>query len=295
MLLLLSCITGCVAGEEVLAPISWKDQLPKWLSSSILWFADHEEGTFQDWEDEGTDDFFAGGGIFLTDTANASASICPHPVHSGRYAAQATIQAAWQCQNGNKAVRLMRWTDKPWDEGGDYFPEEAYYSTWMYFPAAYNPNKQPAWDPGDGGWWNVFQFKSDDFQGVSQPVWVLNVATEEKTNAMFFYLYSKYNPPFSFEAFSFLPIPVGKWVHVEAFYRKSTPNQSDGHIILWQDGQELFNIPGVVTAFSEQTAWGIGNYTDHIAGGKTPGEATLFFDDAAVSLLQLSQNLGKGE
>lgn len=64
----------------------------------------------------------------------------------------------------------MRWTDKAWDQDGDYFPNEAYYSVFFYFPEGYNPKKSMDNDPlGDGGWWNLFQFKSENSAG-SHPI-----------------------------------------------------------------------------------------------------------------------------
>jgi hypothetical protein len=151
----------------------------------------------------------------------------------------------------------------------------------MYFPATYNPNKYAPWDPGDGGWWNVFQFKSNDSSGESQPMWMLNVGHEDSANHMFFYLYSNYNAPFSFVQNEPIPIPVRTWVHIECRYRQSST--TDGVILVWQNGSLILDITNVRTILTEPAVWGLGNYTDHIAGGGEEGTATIYFDDAIVS------------
>ncbi len=259
----------------------WLLSLPQSCQTSVLWYADHEEGTLHDWEYDGPK--FSGGGIFNTGSErDASATASSNASFSGAWSAQAVIRNAFRCTGGNKAVRLMRWTDKPWNEGGTPFPREAYYSTWMMISENYNPNKESPWDPGDGGWWTVFQFKSDDEQGSSQPIWTLNIMRDDQTKRMRLYFYTKYNSPQSRE-FDAKPLPVGKWFHLEAFYGQSGPGQANGRLTLWLDGDDVFTATGIVTCLDGYAIWGIGNYTDHIDGGSSPGSATVYFDDAIVS------------
>lgn len=295
-------IPGEAGGDS---PTLWFDRLPPDVQANVLWFADHEEDDLSDWEDDGTDTYYAGGGIFCTpDDGEADAdqrgpAIRTDVVHSGRRAVAAWIAGAVRAENGNRAVRLMRWTDAAWNEDGDYFPADAYYSVWVYLPERYDPRKFPPWDPGDGGWWNVFQFKSDNDAG-SQPVAVVNLWWNDQTNAMEFYLDTKdYPDPTSdnhtntnWAQADPVPVPVGRWFHLEAHFVKGTSD--DGGITVWQDGTEILKATAITTELSEQTAWGIGNYTDHIqpvdAGGSPIGEtgsATVLFDDAAVALVPL--------
>ena len=286
----------------------WVDTLPDSAAATILWVGDAEEGDLSDWYDYEDDDYYSGGGVFCTPaspggvdsgpawTAEASAALA----HSGSYGAEATIRGAARAENGNRAVRLMRWTDKPWDQGGEYFPGSAYYSTWMYFPERYDPGKVPPWDPGDGGWWNVFQFKSDNEAGVSNPMVVVNIALDEELGEMVFYVSEKrYQDQTTsdhtliiHEQDSPVPLPVGRWFHVEAYYRRSTTG--DGAFTLWQDGARLFELTGITTALTDEVSWGIGNYTDHIQAVDslgnavgTVGTATIYFDDAAVATAPL--------
>ena len=263
--------------------LPWLTTLPTAVQNAVLWSADHEEGSFHDWEFPNPN--FAGGGIFNTGGQEVSADIQFRRVHSGRFAAETTITNAYRAQNGNRAVRLMRWTDRPWNQGGTYFPDDAYYSTWVYFPETYNPNKYAPWDPGDGGWWNIFQFKCNDATGVSQPMFSVNVDHDDAAGTMSLYVYSGVNAPHSFaQAGTPRALPARTWVHLEARYVASTG--STGRLTLWQDGHEILDITGVQTVLpgdAEKPVFGVGNYTDHIAGGPIEGEATVFFDDCAVS------------
>ncbi len=255
----------------------------------VLWSADHEEGTMADWTDAGSKS--PGGGIFNTGGRDVSATASRDVAHSGRWSAKTVISGARRAKHGRRAVRLMRWTDKAWDRGGRFFPKEAYYSTWIYFDHVYDPKKHKPWDPGDGGWWNVFQFKSGDRKDVSQPVWGLNVACDQKKKYMFFYLYSPCNKPSSYGQAKPLRIPARKWVHVVALYRSATGKK--GRIRVWQDGRDIFDVRGVVTSLGGKSGsdvhptWGLGNYTNHISGSPAgEGTATVYFDDAAVSTLK---------
>jgi hypothetical protein len=201
----------------------------------------------------------------------------------------------------------MRWTNAAWDEDGGYFPADSYYSTWVYLPERYDPTKVAPWDPGDGGWWNIFQFKSDNLAG-SQPVAVLNIGWNDEHNHMELYLDTKSYPDprsdshtnTSWLQVDPVAVPVGEWFHLEARYVKS--ESPDGLITIWQDGTLILEATGIRTALSEQTAWGIGNYTDHIrsvdssgATIGTAGSATIYFDDAAVASRPLHPYLTEAE
>ncbi len=273
-------------GHPAVAHAQWIDSLSSEIRSCILWSADHEEGNLNDWHFG--NDFETTGGVLYTGGPGEVEAVSSDTVaHSGQYAAKTTITQAVRAENGNRAVRLMRWADAPWGAGGQFFPAEAYYSAWMYFPRAYNPNKKAPWDPGDGGWWNVFQFKAFDeinnetFESL--PMWSLNVEFNEDASQMEFYLVSQENTPSSYTQAKPKPVPVRRWVHVEVFYRYSS-RASGGTVVVWQDGQLIFNIQGVKTALEADygPVWGVGNYTNHISGGEAEGAATIYFDDAVV-------------
>lgn len=285
---LLGLVIGTLFSSS--AKAQWLDQLPPNIRSSILWSADHEEGNLFDWQRfDGLD---PGGGVLNTGERFVAAQATRIRAHSGKYSAVAVITGAVKAKRGDRAVRLMRWTDKPYDRGGVEFPKEAYYSTWMYIPRTYNPNKYGVWDPGDGGWWIVFQFKAHDADNVSQSMWGLNIKHLDATRQMAFYLYSPRNHPSSYEQPVPCPIPVGRWFHVEAFCKVSSTG--NGRVTIWQDGLQILDANNVNTTIDsgpDNVVWGIGSYTNHIAGDFAEGAATVFFDDAAVSTRRVSQTL----
>lgn len=278
---------GCAKLADY-SELTFLEKLPATVRSHVLWFCDFEDKSFWKWEGEGTDTPYAGGGIFLTDPVNSLYGIDSLHSNTGRYSAFATIKNVLY-PNQKKAVRLMRWTDKPWNLGGDYFPNAAYYSVFMFFDAAYDCKKDPNNDPNnDGGWWNLFQFKSKNNAG-SQPVvelqarkisgslnWILVVKDYPNDNS------SAYSAQYILQA-NPIPIPIRVWSHLEVYYEKT--ETYTGKVIVWQDNQKIFEKNHVRTVLppDETAHWGIGNYTDYIQGGPIPGQATLYFDDAVVS------------
>jgi hypothetical protein len=80
-------------------------------------------------------------------------------------------------------------------------------------------------------------------------------------------------------------IPVGKWVHLEAYLRQSA--DFTGQIIVWQDGVEILNQNNVKTRYPYMgNEWALSSYSESIS----PSPATIYFDDAAIS----TQRLGPG-
>ncbi len=275
-----------------LYPQTWISTLPTHLQNSIIWYADAETGNLDQFTYGNNPS--AGGGVFNTPLSNpsqAQVTASTGVAHSGNYAFRTEINGAYH--EVTRAVRMMRWTDKPWNMGGQYLPSDAYYSTWMYLPHLYDPRQYAPWDTnGDGGWWNVFQFKSYDVNNISQPTFVLNIG--RSGGNMRFYLTrihptaQTYYPSFTFN------IPVGQWFHVEARYVAS--ENPDGLIQIWLNGQLAFDVQNVVTSLPNnppgtyEHAWGIGNYTDHVVGHpNSDGTAVVYFDDAIISSQRISQ------
>ncbi len=267
------------------------ETLPVTVQNNVLWSADNEENDFSDWEDYGTEHYMSGGGIYTTgDAGDYNYSHSTTYKYSGSKGVGLTINNAFQSLNGDKAVRFMRWCDKPWDQDGQFFPDDAYYSVWMYFPYSYNANKYAPWDPGDGGWWDVFQFKSRNGEG-SQPIVVLNVDHNDATGDMSFSLHHKTYPNFYSSNHTTTvypqstPIPVGQWIHIEAHFVRRTNNT--GKVTVWQDGIQIFNIENIVTKLDSDpdadNSWATTNYTDHIIGGPVDGSSTIYIDDAIVA------------
>ena len=293
LFLLVVCNQCAVVAAQFSQQRPLVESLPTEYRASVLWSANHEAGDLHEWDCP--DAKYPGGGVLNTgpnDQIIARASRTH--AFTGEFAAEATIHGAIRARNGNRAVRLMRWTEKPWDEGGAYFPKDAFYSVWMFVPKKYSSKKRAPWDPGDGGWWNVFQFKANDSNDTSFPTWSLNLHFNEKTNEMEFGLFSEINDSRSVDSAVPKPVPVGRWFHLEARYRVSATNT--GHIDVWQDGELLLtaaNVKTAITPENENVVWGVGNYTNHVAGGSIEGSATLYFDDAIISTKPMHEAIAK--
>ena len=269
----------------------WIETLPQDVQDGILWKADHENNDLCEWTSCGYQ--YPGGGIFndVPDevTVEASSSLA----HSGNYSAYTQITNTCQAQNPKHAVRLMRWTDTAWDNGGSLFPETTYYSTWMYLPHVYNSNKYDPWDPGDGGWWNVFQLKSKASDGASDPVFTFDIGHDDDNGEMYFYMYTKENSPSYYgQSGDYKPIPAGQWVHLEALYVASDPYTPNGQVKFWQDGDLILEANNVITQLAERVVFGIGNYTDHIDGPEGCGTATIYFDDVIIGTEAVHPHVG---
>lgn len=226
---------------------------PAPLASSVVWRADHETHNLSQWTKNQQ-----GEAVFNTGTGRIR--VTEAFSRSGRHSLALTIRNA----NGERqAARIFRW-----HEG----LKSGYYSAWYYFPRRFEPEL----------WWNVFQFKTHDRKGVSQPTWSLNVGNL-RNGEMTFYLYSSlqdrtYDRPLTSTP---LAIPVGQWVHVEAFYKRAT--DGTGQIAVWQNGTKIYDISGVRTALTDYSDWSLNNYTDNIR----PSTATIYVDDAAISKSRL--------
>lgn len=272
------------------------EDLPNIVRENIYWHSDFEDWTMKKWEDEWTGDYYAWWGIFLTDDENVAYWVSKKYSHSWKYSSYATIKNATEPWK-NKAVRFMRWTDKAWNEEWDYFPDEAYYSVFVYFPEKYDVTKDPENDPNnDWWWWNIFQFKSDN-NAWSMPVVALDVYNEN--NNMYLWLVVKDYKNNNTDKYKFeyniqsnpTNIPVGEWVHLEAYYKKS--KKYDWEVKIWQDGKLIFYKSDIRTMLppSETVTWWIWNYTDFIRWWKIDWTATLYFDDAIVSKYKISDYL----
>ncbi len=72
-------------------------------------------------------------------------------------------------------------------------------------------------------------------------------------------------------------LPVGRWVHVEAYYEKAADR--GGRVAVWQDGEQILDVEGVQTANSADLGWAVVSYGEGVA----PGEVVVYVDGAAIS------------
>lgn len=236
----------------------------------FLWRGDMETGNLDEWTAGGA------GGLFNSGTWDAGAS--NDVAHSGQFSLRTVITAP-----SESGVRAFRW-------GESRANREAYYSAWFYFPAAYTLTG----DPHTGQYWNIFQFKSRSADSTANDaIWQINLYNAPDGGLLPYVVWSGKLPgPHqgesgwrSYAPLVSQPIPVGRWVHFEAFLRQG--NNYDGALTVWQDGTPIFGTSNVNTSYvnpnynSWGTAneWSVNNYSDAVS----PGPAVVYIDDAAIS------------
>lgn len=224
-------------------------------NADVLWYADQETGDLSQWtlDDRGGQ----------KDTGTGTTRITSDRVHLGRYSLALTITNVREKQ----ATRNFRWGISE----GTSLPVEGYYSAWYFFPRVWRPKV----------YWNVFQWKTKVDADTNDPTFVLNVGA--RRGRMYLYLYDAVRARPAGDAK--IDLPTGRWVHIEAFYRFATDNS--GRVTFWQDGQQILDVQGVQTQFpsSDQNArqWSVDSYSN----GLSPDDATIYVDDAAISLTRL--------
>jgi hypothetical protein len=225
-------------------------------ADDVLWRADMETGNLAQWSAGGA------GGVFNTGTG--SVQVRRAMAHTGRYALRLNVRDA-DGTRGVQAARIFRWRT----ENGQPLPDAAYYSAWYLFPRQVAPIE----------WWIVFQWKTRIADGQSDPTFVLDVGTRGSTGRMYLYLYDHVADVNRGSAG--IDLPVGKWVHIEAFYQWST--SQDGDITVYQNGHPIIAARDVQTEYvspdPSPRLWSINSYTS----GLVPSATTIFVDDAFIS------------
>lgn len=205
------------------------------------------------------DDGFCGykyrAGFCYTDP-NSTYRLVTAPVHTGLFAAAFDIHPS--DRGGERQTRCVR-------EG--VFPSEAYYGAWYYVPS----DLSAAHD------WNLFHFQGGVPGGRLDGLW--DVSMDDDAGALTAFVLNlsgnqRHEPPDP------KPIPLDRWFHLE-FYLKSAPDTT-GEVALYQDGEELLRVTGVITNDTPFTQWYVGNF----AGTIVPNSPTfsLYVDDVSVRL-----------
>jgi len=78
-----------------------------------------------------------------------------------------------------------------------------------------------------------------------------------------------------------IPVPLGRWVHFEIFFRKAS--DTTGRITIWQDGVQILDHANVATAPTDLLQWDAGGGSNDIS----PAPAAVYFDDATISLARV--------
>jgi hypothetical protein len=76
-------------------------------------------------------------------------------------------------------------------------------------------------------------------------------------------------------------VPLDTWVQFEVLLRKAT--DPTGRVAVWQDGVLVIDVQNVQTTMSDVIQWDAGGSSDSVI----PSPATVFLDDAAISLVRV--------
>lgn len=221
------------------------------LGNSVLWSARHETGDLGEWTQGGL-------GGTAADLPDTSLAISTDVAHSGRYSVKLT----------NGAVSVYE-DAHLWRE--DDYPVSAYYSAWYYLPRAYQTTAD--WSimqfqvpTADGG--VVGQLLDVDLRSLPDGDLILSVYDHRAA-----YLRTATPDPA-------IPVPVGRWFQIEAYYRNA--DDESGEIAIWLDGQLNYDLhrPFGTTPIY----WTVCSKTY----GLSPAESTIYVDDAAVSLARVT-------
>jgi hypothetical protein len=224
------------------------DRGPDVPPPTIVWFADHERGDLSQWTAGGA---ATGGGQYGAGQTEASRD---HP-HGGSYAAKFTIDTT---DGGDHTARLFR----------RMVSGAAYYSAWFFFPQLYIPET----------WWSIFLFRAQrDPNDINTylNLWDLDVERPDG-GSLSLSFYNHVTKEFT-RSMAPPPIPIGQWVHIEAFFHYVAPDQT--RITVWQDGVQVFDLTGLGQPPATSFYWSIGNGSD----GLIPRVSTIYVDDAAIA------------
>lgn len=208
----------------------------------VQWRADVETGDLTQWTDDGQG----------YDFQVAEAHIAPGTEHSrsGAYALEATIEAV-----GDVLPQAVMFRT------GDLL--EGFYSAWYFLGENYAAD-----------FWVIMNFQGDrPWQG--QPTndrFDIDLSRSPDDDR----LHLELDEFGGSSTLSPIPVPIDAWFQVEVFYR-STPDEN-GRLVVWQDGELVFDTGERPTAPSSMVGFGVGAAAWRVA----PLPATIWIDDVEI-------------
>jgi len=215
------------------------------VGSDLLWTALHEAGDLAEWQDDG--------GNATAFPAGNAVEVSDERAHHGTHAAKLTINAAGTQQENALLLR-----------SGE-LPEQAHYSAWYYLPRSVTVR----------GYWVIFKFQMQDASTGNQlyDLDLVNLPSGEMSLTLYDHRSGAGVPLDAPDPV----VPVGRWFHVEAFYRNA--RDATGRVTFWLDGRrivDVMNQPMAPTPWVEWDACSVAEDLD-------PPQAVLYVDDAAIS------------
>jgi hypothetical protein len=195
---------------------------------------------------------------FCYSTPNSSFRLVTSPVHTGSLAAAFDIEAGDAI--GARHARCVR-------EGA--LPGEAYYGAWYYVPSALSGAHD----------WNLFHFQGGEAGQRLDGLW--DVSMDDRDGPLTAFVLDMIVPGNErHDPTSPRPIPLDRWFQLE-FYIRSAPDAT-GAVALYQDGEELIRVDGLITNGTPFSQWYVGNFTGSIAPNSPT--SSVYVDDVSVRL-----------
>jgi hypothetical protein len=178
--------------------------------------------------------------------------------HNGRYAGKVTLSPTASMTSANFLFR-----NQP-------SPTQAYYSAWYYVPSTVSVAQ----------WLSLSHFTgSQTGSGTNlYAIWDVNLYPLPG-GGLAAQLYD-YAHQFNLQQTTPVPFPVDRWTQIEVLLAKAT--DTTGHVTVWQDGTLILDRSGVATVQNDWVQWDAGGESP----GLTPSPATIYLDDAAISLVR---------
>ena len=258
------------------------------VSAEPVWIADHESGDLTQYTENST---YGGSYDSHCERPPGGVVAAPEPVFNGSYSMKMTALI----EKAKPGCRQFRYEESSLGHAlnANEDPNPLYYSVWMYFPEKYYVRD----------WTNIIQFKSKTFDKKrNDAFWVLEL--ENRRNNKDMYLMLRYKGilpgPTKREGpggkkyrhrLTDITVPVGEWFNVEIYLVQSTNKSGkgsdyNGQIVVWQDGVELYNMPGVATRYPDSwNEWSVNVYTrtNGIIVDGSQADLTVYVDDVAIS------------
>ncbi len=218
------------------------------IGSNVIWTANHESGTFDEWL---SDD--AGAGYAMGD--GATSTIVTEQARTGTHSVKVTSSAT----GADTVAGVYRhWTGL----------QEAYFSVWYFVPRAYETTS----------YWTIMQFSPSlpsappagtsmnlNLRSLPNGQLVLEVVQQRQSYLRF---------PLAIPT---PVVPIAQWFQIEAKFRSAT--DETGGLKVWLDGNLVYDIEGRVTALGDDVYFTPCSATS--SASPTPIE--VYFDDVIVS------------
>ena len=192
---------------------------------------------------------------FCFATGIGSYSLVTSPVHSGRYAAEFTIESDF---DAGSQVRCV-------EQG--VFPKLAYYGAWYFVPS-------PA--PANTGNWNLLHYQGGPPGGHLNYLWDVSLNGGGGGPLHAFLRQYGVDGGEAVAASAAPAVPLDQWFHLEVFFNRA--KDATGELSLSQDGVDAGRITGVATDLSDWGQWYVGNLANALA----PPLSKVYVDDVTI-------------